>query len=149
VKIKTSRFGELDIDSEALITMPGGLIGFPREERYLIVRHNPDSPFYWLQAVDNPDLAFVVVDPQVFKPDYQVALGPQVLEALEAKKEDEVGIFVIVTIPPGDPQGMTANLLGPLAINRQTRLARQLVLDERRFSHRHRIIPEAEGHPET
>jgi flagellar assembly factor FliW len=61
---------------------------------------------------------------------------------LEAASKEEISIFVIVTIPPGEPENMTANLLGPLVVNTQTRLARQLVLDERRYSHRYPILAE-------
>ena len=142
MKVSTSRFGNIDVDDSAVITMLGGLIGFPQQIRYVVIRHNPESPFYWLQAVDDPDLAFVIVDPLVFKPDYQVPTNKEVLESLKAASAGDISFFVIVTIPPGNPEGMTANLLGPLVFNTQTRLARQLVLDERRYSHRYPILSE-------
>lgn len=142
MKVSTSRFGNIEVDDSAIITMLGGLIGFPQQDRYVIIRHNPDSPFFWLQAVDDADLAFVIVDPLVFKPDYQVPANKEVLESLNAASPKEISYFVIVTIPPGDPENMTANLLGPLVVNTQARLARQLVLDERRYSHRYAILAE-------
>ncbi|MEW6263494.1 MAG: flagellar assembly protein FliW [Thermodesulfobacteriota bacterium] len=140
MKIRTTRFGEMDIDPEATISTPGGLIGFPNEERYVLIRHSPDSPFFWFQAVDNPDLAFVIIDPALFKPDYQVPLPEALISALKADSPEEISVFVIVTIPRQDPQTMTANLLGPLVINTQARLGRQIVLDERQYSHRHPIM---------
>ncbi|MFH1092195.1 MAG: flagellar assembly protein FliW [Pseudomonadota bacterium] len=144
MNILTSRFGEIEIDEQSIISLPGGLIGFPEQERYVIISHSPDSPFFWLQAVDSQDLAFVIVDPQIFKADYEVPLTAQTLQLLQAESRLEVGVYVIVTIPRGNPQGMTANLLGPLVLNAKSRLARQLVLDESRYSHRHPIL-RAEG----
>lgn len=140
MKILTSRFGEIEIEAGAVIDVPGGLIGFPKEERYLLIRHKPDSPFFWFQALDDPDLAFVIVDPAVFKPDYRVPCPPLLLSSIQATNVEEISFFVIVTIPRGNPQGMTANLLGPLVINTKTRLGKQLVLDESKYSHRHPIM---------
>ena len=140
MKINTSRFGEIEVDTQAIISVPGGLIGFPEQEQYVLVRHSQDSPFYWLQAAENPDLAFVIIDPQVFKPDYRVAINKTILTYMQAADETELSIFVIVTIPPGKPEAMTANLLGPVVINTQARVARQLVLDESNYSHRHPIM---------
>jgi len=141
LKVLTSRFGELAIDPQAVIEVPRGLIGFPDQKRFVIIQHKPQSPFYWFQSIDTPDLAFVIIDPLVFKPDYQAPLSRFVLEELKADRPEEVAIYVIITIPPGHPQKMTANLLGPLVINSQTRLARQLVLDENRYSHQFPVVP--------
>ena len=140
MKIQTSRFGEIDVDESSIISISGGLIGFPGEERFVIIRHNPESPFYWLQAVDGPDLAFVVVDPFIFKSDYKLDLPPALLEHLQAETRNEISVFVIVTIPVGRPEAMTANLLGPLVINTKAKLARQLVLDDRHYSHQYPIM---------
>lgn len=140
LKILTSRFGVLELDEGAFISVPGGLIGFPECQRYVIIQHKPESPFYWFQAVDREDLAFVIVDPALFKPDYHVPLAGALLSDLKADGRDELAFYVIVTIPQGQPQAMTANLLGPLVVNTRTRLARQLVLDDQKFSHRHPIM---------
>ena len=140
MKIQTSRFGELEIDDSSVISITGGLIGFPEQERYIILRHNPQSPFFWFQAVERPDLAFVIVDPKVFKPDYDAPLPKALLAGLKASSPDDINIFVIVTIPQGKPEAMTANLLGPVVINSSSKLARQLVLDERLYSHCHPIM---------
>lgn len=140
MKIETTRFGTMDIDDQAIISVPGGLIGFPDQERYILIRHQPESPFFWFQAIHRADLAFVIVDPLLFKSDYAVPLPQMVLTSLQAQHANELSIYVIVTIPQGQPETMTANLLGPLVINTRTRLARQLVLDEKHYSHRHPLL---------
>ena len=144
MKVRTSRFGEIDIDEGAVLSLTGGLIGFPDEENYVIIRHNPESPFFWLQSVDREDLAFVIVDPRVFKPDYKIDLSKSLLARLQTESAEELGIYVIVTIPQGRPEAMTANLLGPLVVSAKTRLGRQVVLDESKYSHRHPIMPPGE-----
>ena len=140
VSIRTTRFGVIDVDPQTIITITGGLIGFPRDEQYVVVRHSEQSPFFWLQAVDSPDLAFVIVDPKVFKPDYKVTYPKSLFRSLGADGPSDLSVFVIVTIPPGQPQAMTANLLGPVVVNTKARLARQLVLDEKVYDHRHPIV---------
>ena len=141
MKINTSRFGELEVDDQAIVTVPGGLIGFTEQQRYVILQHKPGSPFYWFQAVDHPDLAFVIVNPLTFKPDYVFDLPKALLGDLHVESPEDVAIYVIVTIPHGRPQEMTANLLGPLVINTRAKLARQIILDEARYSHRHPVMP--------
>jgi flagellar assembly factor FliW len=85
-------------------------------------------------------LALVLVNPVLFKEDYNPALPESLYDELKAKSGD-ISLFAIVTIPAGRPQDMTANLLGPLAINPASRLARQLVLDDSVYTHRQPIIP--------
>ncbi|MBW2092234.1 MAG: flagellar assembly protein FliW, partial [Deltaproteobacteria bacterium] len=126
---------------QALISIPGGLIGFSDQERYVIIEHKPESPFFWLQAVDRPDLAFVIASPYVFRRDYDVQVSKAVLTDLGIEEQQDMAIYVIVTIPHGRPQDMTANLLGPLIINTKSRIVRQIILDDDRYSHQHPIIP--------
>ena len=140
LKIQTTRFGEVEVEDQSIILVQGGIIGFARYERYMIIEHKSESPFFWLQAVDSPDLAFVIVDPCLFMPDFNLTLSEPILADLKAQESQEVAVHVLVTIPHGRPQEMTANLLGPLVINTQAKLARQIIVDDERYSHRHPII---------
>jgi flagellar assembly factor FliW len=144
IKINTKRFGEMEFSEESVVRVLGGLIGLGGLENYVIIRYQDGSPFYWLQCVDDPDLALVMVNPLVFKPDYAPPLPPGLVEELEAGGAGELSLFVIVTIPAGNPMGLTANLLGPVAVNPVRRLARQLVLDDRLYSHRHPVMADPE-----
>jgi flagellar assembly factor FliW len=139
LKITTIRFGEMEIPEESVLTVLGGIIGFPDFLRYVLIQRPHDAPFYWLQCIDDPTLALVLVNPSLFKSDYNPELPEGAKEELGAKNGD-ITLFAIVTIPQGRPQDMTANLLGPLAVNPKTRKARQLVLDDRLYTHRHPII---------
>jgi len=145
VKIATTRFGEIEIDRDAIISIPGGLIGFAGQEQYAVIRHDPKSPFFWLQSLDLPDLAFVIVDPFIFKPDYEVKLPQAVQDSLGLKTPADIKTYVLVTIPHGRPQNMTANLLGPLIVNLSARKARQIILDDSLYSHKHPMLARGEG----
>ncbi len=141
VLIKTTRFGELEVEAENIIRMLGGVLGFPDHSDYILVPHKPDSPFLWYQSVDNPALAFVVVNPFIFKPEYDVPINPALMESLGAEKAEELEILAIVTIPRNRPQDMTANLLGPIVINPVRKLARQIILDPERYGTKTMVFP--------
>lgn len=141
VSVETRNFGLLVVQPEQILEFRPGLLGFAEYTRYVLIERPQDAPFLWLQSVERPDLAFVVVDPILFFPHYQPARRSQVLKEVEAQSPEEVKVLVIVTIPPGRPQEMTANLMGPLVINLRTRRGRQVVLEDQRFSHRQPLLP--------
>jgi len=144
LQIATTRFGPLEIQDEQIIHIPNGIIGFPGERKYILLEQKKGSPFLWLQSVDNGALAFVLIDPLLFKPDYKVEIGPEDAEDLGLKNGGETAqIMAIVNIlnrsQDGKPTAMTANLLGPIVINPQKRLAKQVVNYDGQYSHRHPI----------
>ena len=140
MKILTSRFGTIDVKEEQIISMPSGIIGFPNERRFILLEHKKGSPFFWLQSVDNPSLAFALIDPLLFKPDYEIEISPEDTVALELKETLEgIQTLVIVNISNGKEIEVTANLLGPIVINVQSKLAKQIVLYQHQYSHRHPI----------
>src|SRR3989338_665918 len=139
MQINTLRFGTIEIDKSEIIIVPEGIIGFPDIKRYVILDMGKDIPFKLFQAVDEPTVGFVIIDPILFKPDYKVKIRKEDLYSLSAENLNEIVTAVIVTIPE-DPYKMTANLRGPLLINLKSRLARQLVLADDTHNTRHEII---------
>jgi len=142
LKVQTSHFGFIEIRQDQIIHLTPGLLGFSKLHRYVLIEHPRESPFLWLQCVDQPDLAFVVVDPRFFLANYQPTFLDQARQDLEVTDPEDFKVLVILTIPPGKPQEMTANLMGPVVINLKTRQGRQLVVEDPRYSHRHRVLPE-------
>lgn len=140
IKIHTKRFGDMEFSEQSVVKVIGGLIGLSRYENFVIIRYQEDSPFYWLQCVDEPELALVMVSPLIFKPDYDPPIPLSVHQELDVQAPGELNVFVIVTIPAGAPQDMTANLLGPVVVNPRSRRAKQVVLDDRVYSHRYRVV---------
>jgi len=140
--VQTSRFGQLEVESERLITFDEGILGFPDQKEYALIQTGVGSGFYWLQSVDTPGLAFVVCDPRLFVADYQVPVKLDDLGGIGLSDPEKAQVFVIVN-KIGDL--LTGNFQGPLVVNVVNRHARQLVLSDKRYSTRHPLmrIPEA------
>lgn len=139
--VRSRNFGPIDVQQDQIIYLEPGLLGFTQYHRYVLIEHQRETPFLWLQCLDNPDLAFVVVDPRCFMADYQPAPLPSIMRDLAVEQPEDLKVLVILTIPPGKPQEMTANLMGPVVVNLKTRQGRQLVTENPRYQHKHRVLP--------
>jgi len=141
MKIKTTRFGEICIEKGKIIHMPYGMLGFPDTRQYVMFRHKPDSPFFWYQSIDDPALAFVITSPFFLASDYHVDVN-QVLNEMswENPLDEHLELYVVVNIPKGSPEKMTANLVGPILINNRFHQAVQIVISDTSYSHKHPII---------
>jgi flagellar assembly factor FliW len=135
--VQTSRFGAIEADQERLITFARGILGFPKFRQYVLIQPEAESTFYWLQSVEVPDLAFVVTDPLLFVPDYQVPLREETRQDLSLTDLAQASVLVIVN-KVGDL--LTANLQGPLVIHGTTRAAAQVVISEKKYQTRHPIM---------
>ena len=116
MKFASTRFGNLEVDDRTILTFPTGILGFPDRTKYVILDHDTEAPFKWLHCVEQADLAFVIIDPALFKPDYCVAPGQDALTEIEAARGQDLVIAVVLTIPSDDPGRVTANLRGPLVM---------------------------------
>ena len=140
MKLATKAFGLIEIDERQKIVFPRGLFGFEEYTDYVLL-DSESQPFYWLQSMDDEGVAFILVNPFLFRPDYEVDIPNEELSDIGIASPEEALIFVIVTIPP-DGSPITANLQGPLVINRDSRTAKQAVLTDVRWQTRHDIIGE-------
>ena len=141
MKIETPQFGTIEVGEDKIITMPAGMPGFPGRRRFIILEREETLPFYWYQCVDDPDLALVIMDPYLFKPDYSVDLNPALKEmSWEGDAEDSLKLYVVVNASEGVPEKITANLIGPLVINTRKREAVQIVIHDSPYSHRYPIL---------
>ena len=143
--VKTSRFGEVTVEDSAVVRFPEGIVGVPDVRQFVIFDGPEGTPFKWLQSCDRPELAFVICDPQLFKADYQVTVNKQELKALELASPSDAVICVILSIPV-DPWKMTANLLGPVIFNAETRIGKQLVLSGPEYTTKHPVFADVEAH---
>ena len=140
MKIKTKAFGEIEVDEKAKIKIPQGLFGFEELKDYVLLDAE-QPPFYWLQSADEQEIAFVLINPFIFRPDYEVNIANEELAEIGIDSPEKAMIFTIVTIP-SDGNPMTANLQGPLVINRETREGKQAILSDARWQTRHDIMAE-------
>lgn len=138
--IETSRFGGIDVDDRRFLNFPRGLVGFPDDKEYALIQTGENSAFYWMQAVNRPELAFVVCDPRMFIPDYRISFKSEDLSAIGTTDAQNTQVFVIVNKVDDT---LTANLQGPLVINSATRVGKQLVLSEKKYTTRHPLMQAA------
>ena len=117
------------IEERGVLDCPNGLLGFPHAKRFVILEESKGAEpiFRWLQSVDDPDVAFVVADPDLFVKNYWENIPTGDLRECDLK-ENESLFLVIVTVPADDPFKMTANLLAPLFLSPLTKTIRQVVL---------------------
>lgn len=141
--LQTPRFGEIEYDESDIITFESGLVGFPHLREFVFIEHKPGSAFRWMQSLDAPEIAFLVVDPAHFVADYAPDLPAVWAHALALDEATPRLVYTIVNIPTGQPQLMTMNLAGPLLINVANRKAGQIVLEDEVFSIRHRVFPDS------
>ncbi len=135
--IKTTRFGEMEIDNGRVIHFPEGMIGFPDHRNFVLLEHKPGSPFMWLQSTEDPDLAFVLINPYRMKSDYLEDLPHDERARVLGENGRSPLILAVVTIPRGEAHRATANLLGPLVIDVEKRTGRQVILAGSAYQTRH------------
>jgi flagellar assembly factor FliW len=137
MEIETTRFGRLTVDDDRVMTFPRGLLGFPSFTRFALIQTGSENYFFWLQSVDEPNLAFVVTDPTIFFKDYDVPLREEVQSELQL---DDPGYMQVFVICNKVDEWLTGNLLGPLVVNAQNRLASQVVLTEKKWTTRQPLL---------
>ena len=133
MQVKTMRFGTLEVDDSTLIKMPRGPLGFEDYRRFCLIEPHAKASFRWLQSVDEPGLAFVVVDPSEHFDNYEVEIGDSDEERLQLVDESDALVFTILTIRNGG-QDITANLAAPIIINAKNLIGAQVVLQNERYS---------------
>lgn len=140
MKINTRQFGEIEIDEQKIIHVPLGIPGFRDQKRYVLLQKEETVPFLLFQCMDEPNLSFVVLDPVKIMPGY--AIEETDLEKIVSWDfdKDEISCFVIVTIPNGNPEKMTANFMAPLVINNVKKEGLQLILQNSSYSHQHQLL---------
>lgn len=135
MQLATTRFGEITFEEKDIIEMPEGVLGFEELKRFVIVDPGDETFIQWLQSIERDEIAFPILEPKVFRPDYLVKLSASEMRALELEtvNTNTALVYSILTIPK-DPKEMTANLKAPLVINPRKRIGRQVILQENEYS---------------
>lgn len=130
-KINT-RFGEVEYDPENLLHFPAGLIGLPNLRHFIVMPNKKQGPLFWIQSVDEPEIAFVLTDPTNFFRDYQLIPEDSERESLQLEENDEHFILSVVTVPPD--QKITLNLAAPILFAPKANKAMQVILENSNYS---------------
>lgn len=132
MKTINTRFGEVEYDPDNLLHFPAGLIGLPNLHHFIVMPNKKEGPLFWIQSIDDPDIAFVMTDPTNFFLDYQLAPEESERSKLEIAEDDEVFILSVVTVPPD--QKLTLNLAAPILYAPKTNRAMQVILENSPYS---------------
>jgi len=138
--VNTKYFGEMDVKDDDKIVFPDPLPGFEDLSEFVIIRFYPDTDsILCLQSLEDPELAFVIMNPFYVVKDYSPALSPED-RAVIAAKEDTPLSFYTIAVVHDDWNDSTVNLKCPIVVNTENGLAKQLIMDElTAYSMRHPI----------
>lgn len=136
--IKTKTMGTVSIDESQIVSFPSGLYGFEDYHRYAIIEAEY-KPFFWLQSLDESSLAFLIVDPFLIASGYEIDIDDKTLCEIGIDSPADVILFSIITVP-ADGSAVTANLQGPIVVNRKNNMALQVILSDSKWTTKHNII---------
>jgi flagellar assembly factor FliW len=142
--LDTARFGTISVRDDAIINLPEGIPGFSFFNRAVLVpaagtegfedaTAEEVEAFWWLQSVDDGELAFLCVVPWAIEPEYEIEFDER---AVEATSFEHISVLAIMTITE---DAITANLRAPLVMNTERRVARQIVLADDRWPIRAKV----------
>lgn len=132
MKIRTTRFGEIEINQQDIIHFKEGILGFEQYKNFTIVDPNDTTLIMWMQCIDSPQIAFPIIEPQIFKQDYCPVLMPADMNSVELTQPNDARVYTILTIP-ADFTLMNANMKAPIIINIKKNIARQIVLQDNKL----------------
>ena len=141
-KVYTSRFGEIEVDEQKIVRFKNGIPAFEDEHEFIILPYEEESPYYFMQSLKSPDLAFLLTIPFLFFPDYSFELDDESIKELDIQNQENVFYYSMVTIPNGSIRYMTANLVAPIVLNGANMQAKQVVLEKSNYTTKHRLFPE-------
>ena len=126
-----TRFGEVTYDPDNLLHFPAGLIGFPNLHDFIVMPNKKQGPLFWIQSVDDLDLAFVLTDPTNFFLDYKVIPEESEKMLLQINREDECYALSVVTVPTD--KKITLNLAAPILFSPKSNRAIQVILENSEY----------------
>lgn len=140
--METKHFGQIEIDEESIIYFEEGIPGFDDIHRYGVIKsEDPESPFSWIQAIEDSEIAFALVNPFAVKNDYDFELKNKYAKNLEIEDINQVVVYAVVVVPE-DISKISMNLKAPIIVNMNNRKAAQIILDTDKYTVRHFILDE-------
>ncbi len=138
--IQTKAMGTVAIVEKQIIELPNGFYGFEQFKTFALI-DAPQKPFIWVQSTDKRDLAFLALDPFLFREDYEIDIDDSLLAPLGVSSPSDVLVFALITVP-SDGTPITANLQGPLIVNRVNNKGMQVILNDPKWKTKHDLVAE-------
>ena len=127
MKIPTRDFGEVEINEGNILTFQSPIFGFENYTRYVFLTDDSISEdFVWLQSLENPDLCFILANPELVTDRY----CPEIPQAVKQQLGEEHNYMCWLMVVLKDTlQNSTINLKSPVVINPENKRAAQIILD--------------------
>ncbi len=129
MKWKNRQFGELEFDNDHVLTFPQGIIGFEDCRRFILINDEDSQPFRWLVSIEDEDLSFPLLNPQLLVPNYQAG---------DRQKENST-VLVVATLNK-EIENSTVNLRSPVIIMNESRTGKQIILEEEAYALQHPLF---------
>jgi flagellar assembly factor FliW len=146
MNVQTANFGVIEVPDDKIIHFREGIPGFPQLHDFAILELEHLKPFLYLQALGDPPVALLIVNPFLFHPSYQFEVGKAEAEELRTDDPSEVSVFAVATIPVS-PTEATINLIAPILINEKNRCGKQVILLDSHYSVRQPIFGSKSAEP--
>lgn len=123
------------------VDFPDGLIGIDEWKQFLLIRHPAAGSLGLLQSLDDERVSLILADPRQLVPNYEVVLRDRERTLLQYDEASGVAldVYCILSVQE-EPLRVTANLLGPLVINWETRRGCQLILADSHYDPRYPVV---------
>jgi len=138
-KIVSGKLGEIEYTDNDIITLSAPILGFPDLNDFILISNDKSYPFLWFQSVQDKDICFILVEPEIFFADYKPQLNKREYKILNIEEDKELKTFGIVVVPD-QPKNATVNLRAPLVVNMEKKLAKQVILEDDKWQIKTRIF---------
>ncbi|CAI6081267.1 Flagellar assembly factor FliW [Paenibacillus sp. JJ-100] len=140
MKVHSVRFGEIEVAEDSVIEFVSAILGFQEETRYVLIPQIEESPFQYIQSITDPNLTFVLADPFLFCAEYEFNIDERWQKKLNLHSQEDVDIRVITTVRSSTD--ISINLKAPIVINKKSKKAMQIVLENMDYSTRYSLLNE-------
>ena len=130
--LKTRLFGEVRVKDEEVIHFTKPILGFDDCRQYLLMENESIFPTFWLQSINDPNLAFPVVSPFSVDDNYTINLQSLDLDDMNLKSLDEALVLTLMVVPQ-TLSSIRTNLRAPIIYNPEKRIAKQLILYDEKY----------------
>lgn len=131
--INTTKFGEVEIDDNLIFEFIEPIIGYDNLKNFVLIEHQENSAFKWLQSIEDGDIAFPVTSPAIFDIEYQFEIPTEKADKINLTSVETLISLNIVTIPSSNPRKATINLLAPIIINAGSKQGMQMILSNSNY----------------
>lgn len=144
MKIRTRFLGEVEIKEDDILIFQDGILGFEESRKFILLDIPENDSFRILQDVEREAVCFVVADPWSFEPGYDIEIPDEELLKVNIRKKEQLAVMSIVTLS-GEFAQSTFNLLAPLVLNMDSKLGRQVVLNNGTYTTKHPLFQKGKG----